>query len=99
MGKRKKRPAPQKKRPIELTDDEALEHLFGKEARDRLKETARKADRYKEKSPHKWVIRGALPCVKYITPVHSTWTAIVTRFCGLRLYQNSMSFFRQPYLR
>ena len=31
--------------------------------------------------------------------VHSTWTAIVTRFCGLRLYQNSMSFFRQPYLR
>ncbi len=53
MGKRKKRPAPQKKRPIELTDDEALEHLFGKEARDELKETARKADRYKEKSPHK----------------------------------------------
>ena len=53
MGKRKKRPAPQEKRPIELTDDEALEHLFGKEARERLKETARKADRNKEKSPHK----------------------------------------------
>jgi hypothetical protein len=49
---KKKRPA-EEKRPIELTDDEALEHLFGKEARDKLKETAQKADRYKEKSPHK----------------------------------------------
>ncbi len=49
---KKKRPA-EEKRPIELTDDEALEHLFGKEARDKLKETARKADKNKEKSPHK----------------------------------------------
>ncbi len=49
---KKKRPA-EEKHPIELTDDEALEHLFGKEARDKLKETARKADRNKEKSPHK----------------------------------------------
>ena len=53
MGKRKKRPATEEKRPIELTDDEALEHLFGKEAREQLKKTARKADRYKEKSSHK----------------------------------------------
>ena len=49
---KKKQPA-EEKRPIDLTDDEALEHLFGKEARDKLKETARKADRNKEKSPHK----------------------------------------------
>lgn len=53
MGRRKKKRPAEEKRPIELTDDEALEHLFGKEARDRLKETARKADRNKEKSPHK----------------------------------------------
>ncbi len=52
MPRGKKRPA-EEKRPIEFTDDEALEHLFGKEARDKLKETARKADRNKEKSPHK----------------------------------------------
>ena len=49
---KKKRPA-EEKRPIDLTDDEALEHLFGKEARDKLKEVAVKADRNKEKSPHK----------------------------------------------
>jgi hypothetical protein len=48
----KKRPA-EEKRPIDLTDDEALERLFGKEARDKLKEVAEKADRYGKKSPHK----------------------------------------------
>ncbi len=53
MARQKKRRVADEKRPIELTDDEALEHLFGKEARDRLRETARKADRNKEKSPHK----------------------------------------------
>jgi hypothetical protein len=53
MGRRKKKRPAEGKRPIELTDDEALKHLFGKEARDRLKETARKVGRYKEKSPHK----------------------------------------------
>ncbi len=50
--KKKKRPA-EEKRPIELTDDEALEHLFSKEVRDKLKEVAQKADRYGEKPPHK----------------------------------------------
>jgi hypothetical protein len=53
VGRQKKRPAEEEKRPIELTDDEALEKLFGKEARDKLKEVARKADRYGKKSPHK----------------------------------------------
>ena len=52
MPRQKKRPA-EEKRPIDLTDDEALEHLFGKEVRDKLKETARKADKPGEKSPHK----------------------------------------------
>ncbi len=55
MGRRKKRPV-EEKRPIELTDDEALEHLFGEEARDKLKETAQKArkpDTYGKKSLHK----------------------------------------------
>ena len=50
--KKKRRP---EKRPIEMTDDEALDHLFGKEVRDKLKETARKArkpDTYGKKSPH-----------------------------------------------
>src|SRR5829696_87115 len=31
--------------------------------------------------------------------VHTTRTAIVTRFSGLSLYRSSMSFFRQPYFR
>ena len=53
-GRKKKRPA-EEKRPIEMTDDEALDHLFSKEVRDKLKETARKArkpDTYGKKSPH-----------------------------------------------
>ncbi len=52
MPRQKKRPADEK-HPLELTDDEALEHLYSKEVRDKLKETARKADRNREKSPHK----------------------------------------------
>ncbi len=44
MPRQKKRPADEK-RPIDLTDDEAMERLFSKEVRDRLKETARKADK------------------------------------------------------
>jgi hypothetical protein len=52
MPRGKKRPA-EEKRPIELTDDEALEHLYSKEVRDKLKETAQKADRNRKKSPHK----------------------------------------------
>ncbi len=55
MARQKKRPTQsvEKKHPIELTDDEALEHLFGKENRDKIKETARKADKNRDKSPHK----------------------------------------------
>jgi hypothetical protein len=45
MPRQKKRPAADEKRPIDLTDDEAMERLFSKEVRDRLKETARKADK------------------------------------------------------
>lgn len=52
MARRKKRPA-EEKCPIELTDDEAFERLFGKEARDKLKEFAQEADKYGKKSPHK----------------------------------------------
>ena len=51
MTRGKKRP--EEKHPMELTNDEALEHLFGKENRDRIKEEARKADRNRKKSPHK----------------------------------------------
>ena len=54
-GGKKKRPI-EEKHPIELTDDEAMEWLFGEEARDKLKEAAHKArkpDTYEEKSPHK----------------------------------------------
>jgi hypothetical protein len=49
---KKKRPI-EEKHPIELTDDEAMEHLFGKEVRDKLKEFVREADRKAEKSSHK----------------------------------------------
>jgi hypothetical protein len=52
MGRQKKRPA-EEKRPIDLTDDEALERLFGKEVRDKLKAVAQKADKTGKKSPHK----------------------------------------------
>jgi len=41
---------------MELTNDEALEHLFGKEGRDeakRIATNARKADRNGKSSPHK----------------------------------------------
>jgi hypothetical protein len=54
MARQKKRP--KEKHPIELTDDEALEHLFGRESRDeakRIARNARKADRNGKKSPHK----------------------------------------------
>jgi len=51
MARGKKRP--EEKHPMELTDDEALVHLYSKEVRDKLKETARKADRNRKKSPHK----------------------------------------------
>ncbi len=53
MPRGKKQRPVEEKRPIDLTDDEALERLFGKKARDKLKEVARKADRYRKKSPHK----------------------------------------------
>ncbi len=52
MARQKKRPA-EEKHPMELTDDEALEHLYSKEVRDKLKETAQKADRNRKKPLHK----------------------------------------------
>jgi hypothetical protein len=48
---KKKRPT-KAKRPIELTDDEAMEHLYSKEVRDKLKEVTQKTDRNGKKSPH-----------------------------------------------
>jgi hypothetical protein len=52
MPRRKKRDT-EEKRPIELTDDEVLEYLYSKGVRDKLKEEAQKADRNREKPPHK----------------------------------------------
>jgi hypothetical protein len=54
MAKRTKHS--KEKRPLELTDDEVMEHLFSKETRDeakRIARNARKADRNGENSPHK----------------------------------------------
>jgi hypothetical protein len=54
MAKRTKRTT--EKRPIELSDDEAMEHLFSKEVRDeakRVARNARKADRNRKSSSHK----------------------------------------------
>ena len=53
MPKGKKKRPTEEKHSIELTDDEALEKLFGKEVRDKLKEIAGKRDRNGEKPPHK----------------------------------------------
>jgi hypothetical protein len=46
----------EEKRPDELTDDEAMDHLFSKEVREEAKRVAHKAekpDRNKESSSHK----------------------------------------------
>jgi len=54
MPRRKKRP--EVKHPIELTADEAMEHLFSKEVRDeakRIAQNARKTDRNGKNLPHK----------------------------------------------
>jgi hypothetical protein len=53
MPKRKKQKPIEEKHPIELTDDEAMEHLFGKEVKDKLKEFVREADKKAKKSSHK----------------------------------------------
>ena len=53
MPKGKKKRPIEEKHPMELTDDEAMEHLFGKEVRDELKRFVREADRKAEKSSHK----------------------------------------------
>jgi hypothetical protein len=53
MPKGKKKRPIQEKHAIELTDDEALEKLFGKEVRDKLKEVVGKRDRNGEKPPHR----------------------------------------------
>ncbi len=52
MPRQKKRPV-EDKHPIELTTDEAMERLFSKEVRDKLKEVTGKADRNRRKSLHK----------------------------------------------
>jgi hypothetical protein len=54
---KKKRPI-EEKRAIELTDDEALEKLFGKEVRDKLKEFVQEHDRKAEESSHERSITG-----------------------------------------
>jgi hypothetical protein len=53
MPKGKKKRPIEEKHPMELTTDEAMEHLFGKEVKDKLKEFVREADRKAEKSSHK----------------------------------------------
>ncbi len=56
MPRRKKKRSVEGKHPIELTDDETLEKLFGKEVRDKLKDIAvkaRKLDTCGKESPHK----------------------------------------------
>ncbi|MBV9455184.1 MAG: hypothetical protein JOZ19_13880 [Rubrobacter sp.] len=53
MPRGKKKKPIEEKHPMELTTDEAMEHLFGKEVRDKLKEFVQEADRKAEKSPHK----------------------------------------------
>ncbi len=53
MPKGKKKRPIEEKHPIELTDDEAMEYLFGKEVRDGLKRFVRETDRKAKKSSHK----------------------------------------------
>ncbi|MBA3471919.1 MAG: hypothetical protein H0T57_01600 [Rubrobacter sp.] len=56
MPRGKKNRPIEEKHPRELTDDEAMEWMFGKEARDKLKEVAqraRKPDTYEKKSSHR----------------------------------------------
>jgi hypothetical protein len=55
-GKKRLKRSSEEKRPVELTDDEAMEHLFSREVRDeakRVAQNARKADRNGKNSPHK----------------------------------------------
>ena len=52
MPKGKKRPI-EEKHPMELTTDETMEYLFGKEVRDKLREFVRESDRKAKKSSHK----------------------------------------------
>ena len=40
------------KHPTELTGDEVMERIFGKEVGDKLREIAGKDDKYQEKPPH-----------------------------------------------
>lgn len=48
----KKRPD-KEKRPIDLTDEEAMEHLFSKEVREEAKRVAEKSRKSDKKSSHK----------------------------------------------
>jgi hypothetical protein len=53
MPKGKKKRPIEEKHPMDLTTDEAMEYLFGKEVREKLKEFVQEADRKAEKSSHK----------------------------------------------
>ena len=53
MPKGKKKRPIEEKHPIELTTDEAMEYLFGKEVRDKLREVVQETDGKAEKSSHK----------------------------------------------
>jgi hypothetical protein len=53
MPEEKKERSIEEKHPMELTTDETMEYLFGKEVRDKLREIVQEADRRAEKSSHK----------------------------------------------
>jgi len=53
MPEEKKERPVEEKHPIEMTTDETMEYLFGKEVRDKLREFVQEADRKAEKSSHK----------------------------------------------
>lgn len=52
MPKGKKKHLIEEKHPIEMTTDEAMEYLFGKEVRDKLRELVREVDSKAKKSSH-----------------------------------------------
>jgi hypothetical protein len=53
MPKGKKKRPVEEKHPTELTGDEVMERIFGKEVRDELRKIAGKDDKYREKPSHK----------------------------------------------
>ena len=53
MPKGKKKRPVEEKHPTELTGDEVMERIFGKEVRDELRKIAGKDDKYRKKPSHK----------------------------------------------